>query len=155
MNVSHDSHYDHEVAKHDPQEGFDPTEPHAQRITFFVIASIITLVVVILALQNYFESVWDKQVYEKVLTVAPPELRELRALEAWRMSHYEFTTEAKTEVRIPLERARDLVLQDAAQGKTFYPAKATVPVPEQPPAPADAKQADAKQADAKSAEAKK
>jgi hypothetical protein len=35
-------------------------------------------------------------------------------------------------VRIPVDRAMDLMLQDAAAGKTFYPAKATVPKKEEP-----------------------
>jgi hypothetical protein len=49
------------------------------------------------------------------------------------MTHYEYTTPEKKEVRIPLEKAREMVLQDAAQGKTFYPAKPTMPKPEAPP----------------------
>jgi len=127
-----DPHYDHEVVKHDAKEGFDPTEPHASRITMFVVISVITLVVVIVALQNYFENVWNIAVTDKVLTVAPPELKDQRALEAWRMTHYEYTTEAKAQVRLPMARARELVLQEAAQGKTFYPAKPTVPKKEEP-----------------------
>jgi hypothetical protein len=130
--VKPDLHYDHEVVKHDPKEGYDPSEPAAQRITFFVIVSVITLVVTIVAVQNYFESAWDAAVVEKVLTVAPPELKDQRALEAWRMTHYEYTTEAKAQVRLPLERARELVLQEAAAGKTFYPAKPTAPKKEEP-----------------------
>jgi hypothetical protein len=128
-----DPHYDHEVVKHDPKEGFDPTEPEASRITLFVIISVITLVVVIVALQNYFEGVWTNAVTEKVLTVAPPELKDQRALEAWRMTHYEYTTDAKTQVRIPLEQARAAILKDAAEGKTFYPARPTTPKVEAPP----------------------
>jgi hypothetical protein len=128
-----DPHYDHELVKHDPKEGYDATEPEASRITMFVIVSVVTLVVVIVALQNYFEGVWTSAVTEKILTVAPPELKDQRALEAWRMTHYEYTTPEKKEVRIPLEKSREMVLQDAAQGKTFYPAKPTMPKPEAPP----------------------
>ncbi|MEO5923778.1 MAG: hypothetical protein ABIR70_08140 [Bryobacteraceae bacterium] len=130
-----DPHYDHDVIKHDPKEGFDPSEPEATRITLFVVVSVITLVVVIVALQNYFENVWNVAVTEKVLTVAPPELKDQRALEAWRMTHYEYTTPEKTQVRIPMERAREMVLQDAAAGKTFYPARPTMPKAEAPPEP--------------------
>jgi len=130
--VKQDLHYDHEVAKHDPKEGFDPTEPEASRITMFVVISVITLVVVIVALQNYFENVWTSAVTEKVLTAAPPELKDQRALEAWRMTHYEYTTPAKSQVRLPLDRARELVLQEAAQGKTFYPGRPTTPKVEEP-----------------------
>jgi hypothetical protein len=130
-----DPHYDHEVIKHDPKEGFDPTEPEASRITMFVVVSVVTLIVVIFAIQNYFENVWNVAVTEKVLTVAPPELKDQRALEAWRMTHYEYTTPEKSQVRIPLERARELVLQEAAEGKTFYPARPTTPKVEAPPEP--------------------
>jgi hypothetical protein len=130
--VSHDTHYDHEIVKHDPKEGFDPTEPHASRITLFVIISVVTLGVVIFALQNYFTSAWDTQVADRVTNVAPPDLETQRALENWRMTHYEFTTPEKKEVRVPLSVAMELVLNDAKQGKTFYPAKATTPVPETP-----------------------
>jgi len=137
--VKPDLHYDHEVAKHDPKEGFDPTEPEASRITMFVVISVATLVLTIVAVQRYFESAWTSAVTEKVLTTAPPELKDQRALEAWRMTHYEYTTPAKAEVRLPLARARELVLAEAAQGKTFYPAKSTVPKVEAPKeAPKDA-----------------
>ena len=36
----HDEHYDREVIKHDPKEGFDPTEPASQQIMTFVIGSV-------------------------------------------------------------------------------------------------------------------
>jgi hypothetical protein len=128
--MSHDLHTLRPVP--DPKEGFDSTEPHAPRIAFFVGISVITLIVVIGALQNYFESTWNSAVSEKVLSVAPPEMKDQRALEAWRMTHYEYTTPEKNEVRMPLERARELVLQDAAAGRTFYPGLATTPKPEGP-----------------------
>lgn len=130
--MSHDTHYDRSVIKHDPKEGFDPTEPHAARITLFVVISVVTLAVVLFALQNYFESAWNFAVEDKILTVAPPELKDQRALEDWRMTHYEYTTPEKKQVRLPLEQARELVLREAAEGKTFYPARPTVPKLEGP-----------------------
>ncbi|MEP6961195.1 MAG: hypothetical protein ABI995_03910 [Acidobacteriota bacterium] len=136
--MSHDPAYEHDVTKHDPKEGFDPTEPAASRITLFVVISVITLVVVIVALQRYFETVWTGAVYEKVLAAPGLELKDQRSLEAWRLTHYEYATPEKKTVRIPLDRARELVLQEAAQGKTFYPAKPTAPKSEEPPAAAGA-----------------
>jgi hypothetical protein len=142
--VSHDSHYDHEVVKHSPKEGFDPSEPDAHRITLFVILSVSTLLVVIVALQNYFDSIWNVTVEEKVLAAPAPALKDQHDLENWRFSHYEYTTPEKTEIRLPMERARELVLEEAKAGKTFYPAKATMPKAEEPPkdaaAPGAAKQ---------------
>ena len=142
--MSHDAHYDHEVVKHDPDEGFDPTEPDSGRITFFVVASVITLIVVIGALQNYFDTEWNVQISDKVTNAVSPELKDQRALENWRMTHYEYTTDQKKEVRLPLDVARQLVLDDAKAGKTFYPAKPTAPQPETPPDDPNAKQEVAK-----------
>jgi hypothetical protein len=129
--------YDHEIPHHDPQEGFDATEPAAPQITFFVVASVITLVVMIGAIQFYFDGVWDTMVYDQVLTVPGQELGQLRNLEAWRLTHYEYATPDQTTVRIPFERAKQLFLEEYSQGRTFYPGLSTEPKPEEPAAPAE------------------
>ena len=98
----------------------------------FVIISVVTLAVVIGALQNYFDSEWNSAYVDRVTNSVSPALKDQRALENWRFTHYEYTTEQKKEVRLPLDVARQLVLDDAKAGKTFYPAKPTVPQPEQP-----------------------
>jgi hypothetical protein len=103
-----------------------------------VIVSVITLVVTILALQVYFDKIWNEAVYEKVLSVPGEELGELRSLARWRLGHYEYADPSKTRVRIPFDRAKELFLADEAAGKTFYPGKPTEPKPEEPAAPADA-----------------
>lgn len=130
--------YDHEIIHHDPSEGFDSTEPAASQITAFVVGSVIMLVVVIGALQFYFNSVWDNAVEEKVLSAPDGLLQDQRNLEAWRMNHYEYTTPAKDTIRLPFDRAKELFLQEQAQGRTFYPGVPTVPKPEEPEAPAAA-----------------
>ena len=124
--------YDHEVEHHNPQEGFDHSELDARKITLFVIISVVTLVVTILALQSYFEKVWNEAVYEKVLSVPGEEVGDLRSLSNWRLNHYEYADPSKTRVRIPFERAKELFLAEEAAGKTFYPAKPTEPKPEEP-----------------------
>jgi hypothetical protein len=139
MDHAHEpEHYDHEIEKHDPKEGFDPTEPAAKSIWGFAIGSIVLLVALILAVQSYFDKLWDEAVYEKVLSVPGAEVGDLHNLENWRLTHYEYTDPSKTTVRIPLEEARKAFLEDAKAGKTFYPGKPTEPKPEQPEAPAAA-----------------
>ena len=128
--------YDHAVEHHDPQEGFDHSEPAGRKISMFVIVSVVTLVVTILALQAYFDKIWNEAVYEKVLAVPGQELGELRSLSNWRLSHYEYADPSKTRVRMPYERAKELFLKEQAEGKTFYPAKPTEPKPEEPATPA-------------------
>jgi hypothetical protein len=95
-------------------------------------------VVTILALQAYFEKIWNEAVYEKVLSVPGEEVGDLRSVSNWRLNHYEYADPSKTRVRIPYERAKELFLADEAAGKTFYPAKPTEPKPEEPATPAAA-----------------
>ena len=136
--MSSKHHDDIEVPHHDPREGFDATEPDSKSITGFVIASVIVLVVTMFAVTGYFQKVWERLTYERVLSVPGGELADQHNLENWRLTHYEYTDKAKTTVRIPFERAKEMFLKDAAEGKTFYPAKGTEPKPETPAAPAGA-----------------
>jgi hypothetical protein len=125
-----------EVVLADPREGFDRAEPSAGAIATFAVGSLILLVLTILAIQQYFDHIWNEAVYEKVL--APPSglLREVRGRDDWNLTHYMYMDKASGQVRIPVDRAMDLLLQDAAAGKTFYPAKEYVPKKEEPALPA-------------------
>jgi hypothetical protein len=98
----------------------------------------VTLVVTILALQSYFDKIWNEAVFEKVLSVPGEEVGDLRSLSNWRLGHYEYADPSKARVRIPFERAKELFLADQAAGKTFYPGKPTEPKPEEPATPAAA-----------------
>ncbi len=59
---------------HEASEGFDGTEPQTPKIWAFTIGSVIILVVVIGALQQYFDKVWNDAVYDKVLAAPSQEL---------------------------------------------------------------------------------
>lgn len=118
----------------DPREGFDRDEPSARAIALFAVGSLILLVLTIGAIQQYFEHIWNEAVYEKVL--APPSelLLGVRGRDDWNLTHYMYLDKATGQVRIPIEQAMKLNLEDAAAGKTFYPAKATAPKKEEPAA---------------------
>lgn len=141
------SEYEHPRVHHDPSEGFDRTEPAAPPIWAFTIGSIIILVVVIFALQQYFFKIWNDAVDEKVLEAPSQQLLDQRARDEYALTHYSYQDKSKGVVRIPLDQAEQLMLQDAAAGKTFYPAKATKPKTQ------EEEEAEAKQAAAKSAPA--
>lgn len=112
---------------HDASEGFDRSDPSIAPIWGFTIGSVLILVVVIFALQQYFEKIWNDALYDKILSAPSAELQDVRNRDAYALTHYSYEDKSKGVVRIPLERAQELVLQDAAQGKTFYPAKPTMP----------------------------
>lgn len=124
----------HAVIPANPREGFDRAEPSAKAIAAFAIGSLLLLVLTIGAIQQYFDHIWNEAVYEKIL--APPSelLHEVRGRDDWNLTHYMYLDKASGQVRIPVDRAMELVLQDAAAGKTFYPAKATAPKKEEPAA---------------------
>jgi hypothetical protein len=125
-----------EVVLADPREGFDRDEPSAGAIASFAVGSLILLVLTILAIQQYFDHIWNEAVYEKVL--APPSglLHDVRGRDDWNLTHYMYMDKASGQVRIPVDRAMELMLEDAAAGKTFYPAKEYVPKKEEPALPA-------------------
>ncbi len=121
-----------EVILADPKQGFDRAEPSSGAIATFMIGSLVLLVLTILAIQQYFDHIWNQAVYEKVLAPPSEQLKEVRGRDDWNLTHYMFMDKASGQVRIPIDKAMELNLQDAAAGKTFYPAKAYVPKPELP-----------------------
>jgi hypothetical protein len=119
-----------------PQEGFDRSEPKAGAIAAFGIASVVALAITILALQSYFNKIWDEAVTEKILLPPSEQLRELRARDDWNLTHYMYggRDPKSGRVRIPVDKAMELFAEEAAAGKLFYPAKATMPKKEEPEA---------------------
>jgi hypothetical protein len=128
--MSHpDDSHEQPVVHHDPAEGFDRTEPHAGAIAAFGVVSVLMLVLLIFAVQGYFDKVYQEAVFEKVLSAPSQQLQDLRDRDAWNLTHYMYGDLSKTSgrVRIPIDRALELYAQEAAAGKLFYPAKATAP----------------------------
>jgi hypothetical protein len=121
-----------EVVLADPREGFDRAEPSAGAIAIFAVGSLFLLVLTILAIQQYFDHIWNEAVYQKVLAPPSEQLREVRGRDDWNLTHYMFLDKPSGQVRIPIDQAMELNLKDAAAGKTFYPAKEYVPKIEQP-----------------------
>ena len=137
--MSHtDEEYDHPIAHHDPEEGFDPTEPNTPAIWLFTIGSIVGLVLVIVAVQGYFEQIYKDAVSERVLTVPSELLQDVRNRDAWNLSHYMYgdLDKSSNRVRMPIDKAMQTFAAEAAAGKLFYPAEATAIKKEEPAAAA-------------------
>lgn len=126
--MSHaDEEYDHPIEHHDPQEGFDRSEPNTSAIWLFTIVSVLGLVLVIVAVQGYFEEIWKEAVYDRVLAVPSEQLQDVRNRDAWNLTHYMYGNLDKStnRVRIPIDKAMQIFAAEAAAGKLFYPAKDT------------------------------
>src|SRR5262245_8398558 len=137
--------YEHPIEHHEPQEGFDRTEPNAAAIWGFTIGSLVTLVLVIVAIQIWFQQMYNQAVIDRVLTPPSVQLQELRNRDAWSLSHYMYgdLSKASGRVRVPIDQAMQKFAEEAAAGKLFYPAKPTVPKKEEPAADANAPAASA------------
>lgn len=116
-----------EIRHADPREGFDHSEPNAKVIVAFAIGSAILLVITIMALQSYFNHIWEKAVYEKILAPPSEMLIQLHQREDWNLTHYGYLDKKDGVVRIPVDRAMELFEKEAAAGKLFYPAKDEAP----------------------------
>ena len=137
MSDSHDD-YEHPIAHHDPKEGFDSTEPNTPAIWLFTIGSFAGLVLVIVAVQGYFNQIYKDAVTERVLTVPSELLQDVRNRDAWNLSHYMYgdLDKASGRFRMPIDKAMQTFAAEAAAGKLFYPAKATAIKKEEPAAAA-------------------
>jgi len=133
--MSHDDAYEHPIEKHNPKEGFDRSDPATAQIFIFTVVSLAVLALVIFAIQQYFEDIYAKAIYDKILSVPSEQLQDLRNRDAWNLSHYMYGDHnaASGRVRIPLDKAIEMNLEDAQAGKTFYPAKPAPVKPYSPP----------------------
>ncbi len=108
--------------------GFDLSEPQTRFIALFGAGSFVLLVLMILALQAYFNRVKEHEVFVKVLEPVSADLRALHAREDLALNNYQYIDRAKGTVRLPVRRAMELLIEESAEGKVFYPT-APVPVP--------------------------
>ena len=139
MSHSEDA-YEHPVEHHDPTEGYDRSEPNTPAIWMFTIGSVAVLVLVIVALAGYFDQRFQEAVHDKVLIAPSSQLEEVRNRDAWNATHYMYGDLDKKSgrVRIPVASAMESFARDAAEGKLFYPAKATAIKKDEPDKPAAA-----------------
>jgi hypothetical protein len=105
------------------KEGFDRSDPSGPMVVGFTVAIVVTLVLVVLAVDYLFQATLERKEYEQVLSVDSLELRDVRTAEAEQLNHYRFVDKQKGTVRLPIERAMSLFAAEASQGKLFYPAR--------------------------------
>lgn len=75
----------------------------------------ILLFVIIVALQAVFNSMQRAELERKVVTRPSDDLQQLRARQLEQLGSYGWVDQAAGTVRIPIERAMDLVASEAAQ----------------------------------------
>jgi hypothetical protein len=105
-------------------QGFDRSEPNVRLIAIFGAGTLALLVVSVLALQYYYDRVLEEQVFVKVQEPVAQTLVDLRAREDEELHSYRYLDREKGTVRLPIERAMELLANEAAQGKLKYAQRA-------------------------------
>lgn len=94
-------------------EGFERTEPRTGLIALLGGATVIALVLIVAGVEGYYDHVRDQQIFVKQLEPVSEDLKALRAREAAQLHSYQYIDRAKGTVRLPIERAMDLVIEEA------------------------------------------
>jgi hypothetical protein len=128
--MSHGDHREEIVVDH--PHSFDTSEPKGAFIAIFGIGVIITLVATFLGLQFYFDQAKEEEVYNLQLAPESQQLRDLHSKEDTQLYSYGYIDRAKGAVRLPVDRAMDLVIKEAAENRQAYPtANVRIKTPEE------------------------
>ncbi len=114
-------------------DGYDRHDPNVRFLALFGSALIVVLVLVILGIQYYHDRVKEQQIFIKVLQPESQALKDLRAREDQELHTYQYINREKGQVRLPIERAMQLLAAEHAAGRTFYPVKPYPVKPETTP----------------------
>ncbi len=107
------------------EEGYDRQDPQGIPVFAFAGVIVVTLLASFLFVTYYYGVVTDGQIQAAVGNVGARDLGEVRASEEPVLTRYRFADKAKGKVSLPVDRAMELLEQEANAGILFYPAKPT------------------------------
>ncbi|WP_437333886.1 hypothetical protein [Sorangium sp. So ce394] len=122
---------EHAETEHEHAEA---DRPPNSLIFVIVIATLLSLVVTVLFVNEVFKATMEREISSKVLEPPNSALRGLRAMEKERLSHYQWASEKDGVVRIPVDQAVALTL------KAYQEKRIGQPLPGASAAPAQAAQ---------------
>ena len=102
-------------------QGFDRSEPNVRFIAIFGAGTLVLLVVCLFGLQYYYDRVLEEQVFVKVQEPVSRTLVDVRTREDEALHSYRYLDRDKGTIRLPIERAMELLASEATQGKLKYP----------------------------------
>lgn len=101
------------MAESKAETGYDRHDPNAPFIVLLGVGTIVFLIAAVFGVQYYYDRVYDQQVYIKVMEPESEALQELRARENEQLHSYQYIDREKGTVRIPVERAMELLVEEA------------------------------------------
>ncbi len=103
------------------EQGYEETDAQVGFIAWAGIGIVVFLIVTILSIQAYFDSMTQREEYVKVLEPVSEDYKNLRAREDSELFSYKYIDREKGAVRLPIQRAIDLVIAEAKAGQPAYP----------------------------------
>ena len=97
--------------------GYDKSEINVKKLLLWSVVSVIFVVASIVFVVQYFSIVREDIVYTKVLKPESISLRDLRAREDEVLNSYKVLDPAKGIYQVPIERAMELVADEAYRSK--------------------------------------
>jgi hypothetical protein len=130
IDLDHDEY--REVVDLEHPHSFDHSEPNAKFILLIGIGTLITLAVTVAGIQFYFDATMNNEIQEVVLAPESQSLRDLHNKEDLELTNYKYIDRQKGTVSLPINRAIELFIKEAAEDRFQYPTKpAPYKTPEQ------------------------
>ena len=104
---------DAEPGKNGSGNGYEEQDVNPNKLILYGVISVIVVVVVVVFVIDYFSATKEEMISEMVLEPESVALRELRAREAEELGSYKLLDPAEGRYRIPIERAMELVADEA------------------------------------------
>src|SRR5271165_724921 len=136
-------------AGHVMDVGYDHAEPSGRPLFLLTAIAAVTVVVMVLAVNAYFNHVYEDAVHERELVPASEMLVGLHQREDKQLYAYQLIPDRSKgpvqkpgTVQLPIDRAMDLLIQESGEGKLPFKQQATpvttdaaTPAPTAAPAP--------------------
>jgi hypothetical protein len=103
---------------------YDHTEPKYSLLWIVGGTIVVLLIFIGIGVQMYYERAETSAVYDRVLSQENWNLQHLRAQEEKELTTYGYADQQAGTIRIPLEQAMRLTIDEAASGRTKYPTAA-------------------------------
>ncbi|WP_437777997.1 hypothetical protein [Sorangium sp. So ce1097] len=122
---------------HGEHEHAEADRPNNTLIFVIVVATLLSLVVTVLFVNEIFKATMEREISSKVLEPPSSALRGLRAMEQERLSRYQWANEKDGVVRIPVDQAVTLTLKAYQEKRIGLPVPAATAAAAQPGQPED------------------
>jgi hypothetical protein len=100
-------------SSHQDQPGYETRDVDLKKVAIWAVVTTLLVIFSVIFVWDYFIGAREKIVERVVLAPESTELRELRAREAEELGTYKLLDSAKGQYRIPIERAMELVAEEA------------------------------------------